>query len=594
MRAAPEFAVTDEPNDSGRWRTVLELSAPFNPSLKTIEPASITVIIATTASADRQASLLRAIHSAGEHSGVFTRIVVVVNGQQFDSALLDLLRSRKDIQVLRLHEADVRGARCAGRQLVETEFFCFLDDDDEILSNGLAVRLQALSKRPEAAFVATNGYFRNNGTDEVVITNSDMVAAEPLLAMTHECWLASCGGLYRTNLVDVESFASLPRFLEWTYLGLKLASTQRMLFLDQPTFRVHDSHDSLSKSVDYRIGSVTALKAALQLPVPAQVAHRLRVRLSEAHHSIAEDYLNDNDLRMAWANHLVSLTHPGGVKYLMFSRRLIPFWPQSSQRAPHAEPLVKRSIRRALVALANSRDYTFFPNWEFDERVIVRHLKPLFETYQIQCVLDVGANVGQFGDVVRHKLRFRGMIHSFEPVNQFVQQLKQKTSRDDAWKIHQIALGSRQEQIDINVTQSPGLSSFLSPTSEAVKDFWERSAILERQPVAVDTLDNFVRRLDGGTLPGPTFLKIDTQGFDLEVLRGAEKTLESVRAVQFEASVRPIYEGMPDFREVLDFLMNRGFVLSAMFPVNHDQSRRLIEFDCVLVNERFAKDARIL
>ncbi len=258
------------------------------------------------------------------------------------------------------------------------------------------------------------------------------------------------------------------------------------------------------------------------------------------------------------------------------------------------EPGLKRVVRRALAALAKSRDYTFFPNWEFEDNVVGRHLRPLFQTYDIQCVLDVGANLGQFGDFVRHKLGFRGVLHSFEPVDQFVQHLKRKTKRDDRWHIHQTALGSCPDQIEINVAQSPGLSSFLRPTSEAVKDLWENSATLERQRVTVDTLDSFVRRCDGGVLPGPTFLKIDTQGYDLEVLKGGEKTLEAVRAVQFEASVRPIYEGMPNYREVLDYLISRGFALSAMFPINHDQSRRLIEFDCVVVNERFAKDARIL
>ena len=254
---------------------------------------------------------------------------------------------------------------------------------------------------------------------------------------------------------------------------------------------------------------------------------------------------------------------------------------------------MKRVIRRALAALANSRDYTFVPNWEFEEKVIVRHLQPVFETYQIECVLDVGANLGQFGDFVRRKLAFGGTIHSFEPVEQLAQKLRRKSSQDIAWTIHQMALGSRQEEIDINVTESPGLSSFLSPTSAAVKDLWNHSAIVERQRVAIDTLDNFVRRLDGGVLPGSTFLKIDTQGYDLEVLKGAGRTLEQVRAVQLEASVRPIYEGMPGFREVLDYLMSRGFALSAMFSVNQDQSQRLIEFDCVFVNERFANNARI-
>ncbi len=266
---------------------------------------------------------------------------------------------------------------------------------------------------------------------------------------------------------------------------------------------------------------------------------------------------------------------------------------RAAAQAPYGYAPLKRVVRRALEALAYSRDYTFFPNWEFEEKIVCRHLRPLFLTYEIGCVLDVGGNLGQFGDFVRNKLGFRGVIHSFEPVAHLAQHLKRKSSRDDAWHIHQMALGSSQDEIEINVTESPGLSSFLSPTSDAVKNIWDKSAILERQRVAVDTVDNFVQRLDRAVLPAPTFLKVDTQGYDLEVLKGAEKTLETVRAVQLEASVRPIYQGMPDYREVLDYLINRGFALSTMIPLNHDQSQRLIEFDCVLVNDRYAKDARI-
>ena len=98
--------------------------------------------------------------------------------------------------------------------------------------------------------------------------------------MTDKCWLASCGGLYRTSMVDVRAFAGLPRFLEWTYLGLKLASTRRMFFLDQPTFRVHDSEDSLSKSVDIGLGQLRRYKLHLscrfRAESPTDCAHDFR------------------------------------------------------------------------------------------------------------------------------------------------------------------------------------------------------------------------------------------------------------------------------------------------------------------------------
>ena len=74
------------------------------------ETPSTTVIIPTTAVTSRRASLLNAIHSAGEQSGVATKILVVVNGQRFDPTLLNELRSRKDIKVRRCQSRIFRGS----------------------------------------------------------------------------------------------------------------------------------------------------------------------------------------------------------------------------------------------------------------------------------------------------------------------------------------------------------------------------------------------------------------------------------------------------------------------------------------------------
>lgn len=167
--------------------------------------ASTTVIVPTMAIAERRASLLTAIRSAGEQCGVSTRILVVVYGARFDRALLDLLRSREDINVVVLRDADRPGALLAGRQLVETEYLCFLDEDDEILPNGLASRVGALNERPEVAFVATDGYCRHDGKNQVGRVNPHRVPTGPAQSMTHECWLASCGGLYRTKAASDES-----------------------------------------------------------------------------------------------------------------------------------------------------------------------------------------------------------------------------------------------------------------------------------------------------------------------------------------------------------------------------------------------------
>lgn len=113
--------------------TVIGTTRPAPPGL----PAT-TVIVPTTAVAERHASLLNAIRNAGEQGGVGTQFLVVVYGQRFDRALLDLLRSLEDVNVIVLRNADLPGALLAGQRLVKTEYSCVLHEDGELRPNGLA------------------------------------------------------------------------------------------------------------------------------------------------------------------------------------------------------------------------------------------------------------------------------------------------------------------------------------------------------------------------------------------------------------------------------------------------------------------------
>lgn len=76
-------------------------------------------------------------------------------------------------------------------------------------------------------------------------------------------------------------------------------------------------------------------------------------------------------------------------------------------------------------------------------------------------------------------------------------------------------------------------------------------------------------------------LKLDTQGYDLEVLRGGESYLKQVQIVVTEVSMLPLYEGTARFEDMLAYLKSYGFELTGLFPVNRDADFRIIEADCV-------------
>jgi hypothetical protein len=101
--------------------------------------------------------------------------------------------------------------------------------------------------------------------------------------------------------------------------------------------------------------------------------------------------------------------------------------------------------------------------------------------------------------------------------------------------------------------------------------------------VKLRRLDTLLPELRGAKTLPRTFLKMDTQGFDLEVLRGATNVLGEIVALQSEVSVIPIYEDMPGIQEAFGVFRELGFALSGVFPVTYDSHQRIVELDCILV-----------
>lgn len=248
---------------------------------------------------------------------------------------------------------------------------------------------------------------------------------------------------------------------------------------------------------------------------------------------------------------------------------------------------LKRQLMRQVIRLARARGYDVTPSWKVQGQDLARHLRALVAYYRIDCVLDVGANRGQYHDLLREDVGFEGWIISFEPVRRYADRLLARAAADSKWRVFDLALGSADETAEIHVTLSPGLNSFLKPRADAVPGFWRKDPLIGTESVHVRTLDGVFDPLQKECRFRSPYLKLDTQGFDLEVLKGGQQTLSRVRALQTEASVLPLYQGMPDWQEVVRYLAQRDFELSGMFPVVHDDALRLIEFDCVAINRRY-------
>lgn len=224
------------------------------------------------------------------------------------------------------------------------------------------------------------------------------------------------------------------------------------------------------------------------------------------------------------------------------------------------------------------------PNWRMERLALAEHVRELFRVYDIRTVLDVGANLGQFRDFLRREVNFAGLIHSFEPIGSLVERMENRKQGDSNWVIHACALGSKADSAEIQVMSSGTFSSLRNVAADAPVQFRSSTEVVRRETVRVERLDDEASRI--GLVAQNTYLKVDTQGYDLEVIAGGVDTLGHIPAMQFELSLRRIYEGVPDYREVLTMMQERGFWPSGFFPISVDERLRAIELDCVLVRER--------
>lgn len=217
-------------------------------------------------------------------------------------------------------------------------------------------------------------------------------------------------------------------------------------------------------------------------------------------------------------------------------------------------------------------------------------LRELLRRLRIGCVLDVGAHEGGYGQLLRD-IGYAGEIVSLEPVDEPFAVLEGRARLDPRWRVHKLALGERTESLSLNVTRERNFSSFLRPAAHAVERFPGGPQVERREYVPVVPLAEVFDELTAHVPSSRAFLKVDTQGFDDRVLRGAGDRLEGIDGLQLELALRPLYEGQPTLEEGLSRARELGFEPVHLAPVARDERLRLIEVDCLMVRER-AGEAR--
>jgi FkbM family methyltransferase len=199
----------------------------------------------------------------------------------------------------------------------------------------------------------------------------------------------------------------------------------------------------------------------------------------------------------------------------------------------------------------------------------------------VDVVLDVGANAGQYGELLRER-GYRGRLVSLEPVAEAFAELERRARADGNWQAVQVAASDADGELTLNLTGDSRSSSALR-RNERFADVagWEPK---ESRAVAARRLDGLVPEL---LRPDErAYLKLDVQGYERTVLAGAGAALDRFEAIELELSVSPLYEGQPPLVEMLPLLANCGFRPVSLEPILLDEDGMLMELDGLFARAR--------
>ena len=209
-------------------------------------------------------------------------------------------------------------------------------------------------------------------------------------------------------------------------------------------------------------------------------------------------------------------------------------------------------------------------------------LRRFIAHFGVECVIDVGANTGQYANMLRKDVGFRGMILSFEPNPAVFETLEATAAADARWRTFNLALTDHDGRVTFNIMAASQFSSLNRPTDELEPIFAERNRIEQSVEVACRRLDSLLPEL-ALSPDAPMLLKMDTQGHDAAVCDGAGEALGRMVGVQTELAVRPLYAQAADYRAMIDRLAEAGFVPNAIFANNKGHFPRLVEMDGLFV-----------
>ena len=204
--------------------------------------------------------------------------------------------------------------------------------------------------------------------------------------------------------------------------------------------------------------------------------------------------------------------------------------------------------------------------------------KSLLNHCNIKYVLDVGANKGQYAQEIR-SLGFKEQIYSFEPTS-YYEYLAKASQGDTKWQTYRFGFGAACEKVKMYIASNDGeSSSLLKPKNIMAQGFG--ISFDKTEEVEIKTLKEFLDL----TAISNIYLKIDTQGNEMNVLLGLSDKINHVSVIEFESALVSLYEGETGHYEIAQYLINRGFKVKQMVITHWNQNKETISLDSIFVRD---------
>lgn len=214
---------------------------------------------------------------------------------------------------------------------------------------------------------------------------------------------------------------------------------------------------------------------------------------------------------------------------------------------------------------------------------LLRRLK-IINSYGIDTLFDVGANKGQYASGMR-KLGYTEKIISFEPLKSAFDILKNAAKNENNWIVNNYALGNEDISGVINIAGNSGSSSILNMLPKHINSAPE-SKYVGREEIEIKKLDSIFNHFT--SVENKVMLKIDTQGYEKNVIDGASKCLNRIRIIQLEMSIVQLYENEMLLIEMVKYLDTKGFKLFSLENGFSDaMTGQLLQVDGIFVNSNF-------